>query len=85
MSNGHTSPNLQTTPPPEPADLHVPYHNKQSLAPPHKREFTNQQHPKSPLSQSVRAFLPNQQRTSVSSQTETLGGKGIGEGSALEK
>ncbi|XP_003725081.2 serine/threonine-protein kinase A-Raf isoform X1 [Strongylocentrotus purpuratus] len=71
MSNGHTSPNLQTTPPPEPADLHVPYHNKQSLAPPHKREFTNQQHPKSPLSQSVRAFLPNQQRTSVLAKSGT--------------
>nr|UVJ89029.1 RAF [Paracentrotus lividus] len=70
MSNGHTSPNLQTTPPPELSDPYVPYH-KQNLVPPHRKEITNQQHPKSPLSQSVRAFLPNQQRTSVLAKSGT--------------
>ncbi|XP_063952400.1 serine/threonine-protein kinase A-Raf-like isoform X2 [Lytechinus pictus] len=71
MSNGHTSPNLQTTPPPEPLDLHAPFSSKHNLAPPLKKEFANQQHPKSPLSQSVRAFLPNQQRTSVLAKSGT--------------
>ncbi|XP_072175596.1 serine/threonine-protein kinase A-Raf-like [Diadema setosum] len=61
MSNGHTSPNPPSTPPPEPEGF--------KLQPvPHKGEVTTTTttgHPRSPHSQPVRAHLPNQQRTSV--------------------